>query len=76
MPRTALILFLTILASLAVPAMAAPAVEIPFRFTDGFICIEARLDKGGEPLTLLLDSGAGASVLSLRTARRHVGATP
>ncbi len=44
--------------------------EIPFHFGDGFICFEARVTQGGEPLYLLLDSGAGASVLSLRTARR------
>jgi hypothetical protein len=54
---------------LSVPALAAPVAEIPFRFTDGFICIEARVAHSAEPLNLLLDSGAGASVLSLRTAR-------
>jgi len=44
--------------------------EIPFSFDDGFIIFEARVASTGEPLNLLLDSGAGASVLSLRTARR------
>jgi hypothetical protein len=51
-------------------AQAAPAAEIPFHFTDGFICIEARVAQSAEPLNLLLDSGAGASVLDVRTARR------
>src|SRR5712671_4874978 len=55
---------------LSVAATAAPVAEIPFRFTDGFICIEARLPGSAQPLNLLVDSGAGASVLSLRTARQ------
>jgi hypothetical protein len=50
-------------------AMATP-VEIPFTFTDGFIRLEARVAQSDEPLYLLLDSGAGASVLSLRTVQR------
>jgi len=44
--------------------------EIPFHFSDGFICFEARVTPTGEPLYFLLDSGAGVSALSLRTARR------
>src|SRR4051812_31258834 len=55
MARTALIFCLTLLTALASPVMSAPPVEIPFRFTDGFICIEARLDQTGEPLNFLLD---------------------
>src|SRR5438270_8301390 len=55
----------------ALPAAAAPQpVEIPFTFTDGFIRVEAHVPQSAEPLHLLLDSGAGASVLSLRTAKR------
>ena len=69
MPRTAIVLLLLVLTALAASGVE-PVAEIPFRFTDGFICIEARVSPGGEPLNLLLDSGAGASVLSLRTARR------
>ena len=69
MPRIALVLLVLVIAMLA-PSSAAPADEIPFRFTDGFICIEARVDQSGEPLNMLLDSGAGISVLDLRTARR------
>jgi len=45
-------------------------VEIPFHFTDGFISIEARVPQSAEPLNLLLDSGASASVLDLRAAQR------
>lgn len=60
-----------LLAAFALPAVAAPQpVEIPFTFTDGFIRVEAHVPQTLEPLHLLLDSGAGASVLSLRTAKR------
>ena len=60
-----------LLLSLLVAAVStASAAEIPFRFTDGFICIEARVASTGEPLNLVLDSGAGASVLSWRAAKR------
>lgn len=71
MPR--LPLFLTCLLALlfAWPAKAeTQSVEIPFTFTDGFIRIQARVPQSSEPLQFLLDSGAGASVLSLRTAQR------
>jgi hypothetical protein len=55
----------------AIPAKAAaPAVEIPFTFTDGFIRVEGRVPQSREPLYFLVDSGAGASVLNLRTAQR------
>jgi hypothetical protein len=55
---------------LALPARAAKPVEIPFTFTDGFIRVEAHVPQSAEPLYLLLDSGASASVLSLRSAQR------
>jgi len=51
-------------------AATTQPVEIPFTFTDGFIRVEAHVSQSAEPLYLLLDSGAGASVLSLRTAQR------
>jgi hypothetical protein len=70
MPKSFRVSSLLFIAALAAPAVAAPLPEIPFRFTDGFICIEARVAQSAEPLNLLLDSGAGASVLSLRAARR------
>ena len=69
MPKPIIVLLVLAIGALA-SASAAPAAEIPFRFTDGFICVEARVDQSGEPLNLLLDSGAGVSVLDLRTARR------
>jgi hypothetical protein len=64
----------TILLVLAMTVLArgadAPAQEIPFQFHDGFILIQGWPTRGGEPMNFLLDSGAGASVLDLRSARR------
>jgi hypothetical protein len=45
-------------------------VEIPFLFNDGFMTVAASAPGTGAPLNLLVDSGASASVLSLRTARK------
>lgn len=72
MPRLFSIFALAFAALAALPAAAAPQqpAEIPFTFTDGFIRVEAHVPQSAEPLHLLLDSGAGASVLSLRTAQR------
>jgi hypothetical protein len=53
-------------------ALSARAREIPFDFVDGYILLHASVDA--HPVTLLLDSGASASVLSLEAARRlHIG---
>ena len=46
----------------------AGAREIPFDFVDGYILVHACVNA--HPVTLLLDSGASASVLSLQAARR------
>lgn len=60
-----------LLSVFAVGSSAASGVdEIPFFFTDGFICLQAHLAQSTETLNFLLDSGAGASVLDIRTARR------
>ncbi len=51
-------------------AHAAPATgSIPFDYVDGFILVKAQLN-GGQQVNLILDSGAGASILSLDTAHR------
>jgi hypothetical protein len=50
-----------------------PAEEIPFAFHDGFILIQGKPSPNAAPMNFLLDSGAGASVLDLRSAKRlHV----
>lgn len=71
MPRLAILTICLLAALFACSAKAeTQPVEIPFTFTDGFIRIQARVPQSAEPLYFLLDSGAGASVLSLRTAQR------
>jgi hypothetical protein len=47
---------------------AAEGRDIPFEFVDGYILVHASVDA--QPVTLMLDSGASASVLNLDTARR------
>ena len=49
---------------------ARAATEIPFAFRDGMICLKVRVAGQPAALNFLLDSGAGASVLDLQTARR------
>ena len=44
--------------------------EIPFEFREGLLWIKASMPKSAEPLNLLLDTGAGVSVLNSRTAER------
>ena len=51
--------------------LSAGAQEIPFEFVDGYILVHARVNA--HPVTLLVDSGASASVLSLSSARRLHG---
>jgi len=63
-------LIFLLVSSIASQAQSLPPVEIPFDFVDGFILIKAHIDSRPGSLTLLLDSGAGSSILSLRAARR------
>ena len=46
------------------------ATPIPFQFRDGMVWLKVAVAGKSEPLNFLLDSGAGASVLDLSTARR------
>lgn len=43
---------------------------IPFEYRDGLIWVKVSADPNAAPLNFVLDSGAGASVLNLQTARR------
>jgi hypothetical protein len=61
-------LLFTLLLSIARPVKAATA--IPFTYRGGMIWLEVVTTGKNEPLNFLLDSGAGASVLDLGTARR------
>ena len=47
---------------------SSEAREIPFEFVDGFILVHASVNA--QPVTLMIDSGASASVLSIEAARR------
>jgi len=60
----------TVLSALALLlfVFSAGAREIPFDFVDGYILVHASVNA--QPVTLVLDSGASASVLSLEAARR------
>ncbi|MEP6956577.1 MAG: aspartyl protease family protein, partial [Chthoniobacterales bacterium] len=49
---------------------AQGAREIPVEYRRGMIWLKVAPNDGGAPLSFLLDSGAGASVLDLGTARR------
>jgi hypothetical protein len=44
--------------------------EFPFQFRDGLIWLEVKVPQSRQPLQFLLDSGAEASVVNLRTAKR------
>ncbi len=73
--RAALSVLIVLSVRSLLPALAlfclvlpASAVDIPFDFVDGYILVHARV--GAHPVTLILDSGASASVLSLQAARR------
>jgi hypothetical protein len=62
-----------LLSLLCIQAQAAqnPAPnEFPFEYREGMIWIEVRTPKSAEPLSFLLDSGAGVSVINLTTAQR------
>lgn len=66
------VLLVGLAAPLVTASAAQPAAltEIPFQYREGLIWMEARMPQSPEPLNFLLDSGAGVSVISLRTAER------
>ncbi len=59
-----------ILALLVCASRLIAATPIPFQFRDGMVWLKVAVAGTSEPLNFLLDSGAGASVLDLATARR------
>jgi hypothetical protein len=56
-------------------AASVPIAEFPFQYRDELLWIEVNLPQSTKPLNFLLDSGAGASVINLRTAK-HLGLKP
>jgi predicted aspartyl protease len=61
---------LILAASLVTASQLAAATTIPFQFDHGMIRLKVEVAGKAEPLSFLLDSGAGASVLDLAAARR------
>ncbi len=53
-----------------VPAEDAPLAEFPFEFRAGLAWVRVAVPQSEERLNFLLDSGAGVSVVHLRTAKR------
>jgi hypothetical protein len=63
-------LFILLFALALVSAAIAATTEIPFEYREGLLWVKARADRSREPVNLLLDSGAGVSVLNLTAAER------
>ena len=63
---------ITTLAIVLLKAQAAQDVptEIPFQFSEGLLWVKVSIPQSPEHLHFLLDSGAGASVISRSTAER------
>jgi aspartyl protease len=53
---------------LPLSAQSKVLAEIPFQYRDGLIWLKVRITGKSEPLNFLLDSGAGVSVVDLKTA--------
>ena len=63
--------FLIFVASLLrVRAGTTIPAEFPFEYREGLLWVEVNLPQSDRPLHFLLDSGAGASVINLSTAKR------
>jgi hypothetical protein len=75
--RLALKVFLAAALSPVQVAAHGSGREFPFEFREGLIWVKVRVPQSAEPLNFLLDSGAGASVVSVRAAKQLglVGAT-
>jgi hypothetical protein len=61
---------LPFLALYLAPTLSGRPAEFPFEFDEGLLWIKASVAESAEPLNLLLDSGAGVSVLNAATAER------
>ncbi len=59
-----------VLAVLLASSQLCAATEVPFSFRDGLVWVKVAAPGASAPLNFLLDSGASASVIDLRAARR------
>jgi hypothetical protein len=57
-------------ALLPLPTLSGAVTEIPFRYERGLVWVKVSVAGQPEPLNFLLDTGAGATILNLETARR------
>ena len=57
-------------ALLSLPTICAAVTEIPFSYEAGLIWVKVSTAGQPKPLNFLLDTGAGATILNLETARR------
>jgi hypothetical protein len=63
--------FISALVLLCASAQAdQKSLEFPFEFSEGMLWLKVHSPASVEPLNFLLDSGAGASVINLSTAKR------
>ena len=53
-----------------VQAQPSPSAEFAFESRGGLLWVKVSVPQSAEPLNFLLDSGAGVSVVNLRTAKR------
>lgn len=68
--RCRLCALLALMTALLRGQAALPAVEFPFEFREGLLWVEVTVPQEERPLHFLVDTGAGASVIHLDTARR------
>jgi hypothetical protein len=57
-------------AFLQVQAAPTTLAEFPFEFREGMLWVQVSITQSEKPLNFLLDTGAGASVINLDTAKR------
>ncbi len=59
-----------VVALFKVQAAPISIAEFPFQFREGLLWIEVSVPQSDKPLHFLLDTGAGASIINLSTAKR------
>jgi hypothetical protein len=68
--RLAFISALALFCAVAQADQKSVPAEFPFEFSEGMLWLKVHSPASVEPLNFLLDSGAGASVINLSTAKR------
>ena len=63
-------LMIWIAAVISAQAGMATDIEFPFQFREGLLWFEVKVSQSPKPLNFLLDTGAGVSVINLRTAKQ------